>query len=227
MTGPRARARAALTEEIKLVARRQLAEEGAAALSLRAVARELDMVSSAIYRYFPSRDDLLTALIVDGYDAIGEVAESALATTGGFERRWLAMASAIRAWALANRHDFALLYGTPVSGYAAPTTTIAAAQRSAFAALSLVADAVAAGEVDTATATTPRSVRSDMAVIRAQAAPGVPDEVLARALAAWTQLFGHVSFELFGQLENVITDRDAFFELQARQMGAYVLRGTA
>ena len=67
----RARARAELTEQIKEVARRQLAETGSAGLSLRAVARELGMVSSAVYRYFPSRDELLTALIVDAYTAIG------------------------------------------------------------------------------------------------------------------------------------------------------------
>ncbi len=73
----RERVRAELTREITDVARGQLATEGAGGLSLRAVARELGMVSSAIYRYFPSRDDLLTALIIDGYNAIGEVAERA------------------------------------------------------------------------------------------------------------------------------------------------------
>ena len=72
--GARARVRAELTEEIKAVARRHLAESGAAALSLRAVARDVGMVSSAVYRYFPSRDDLLTALIVEAYDALGTAA---------------------------------------------------------------------------------------------------------------------------------------------------------
>ena len=75
--GVRARVRAELTREIAEVARRHLASDGAAALSLRAVARELGMASSAVYRYFPSRDDLLTALIVDAYDAMGEAAEVA------------------------------------------------------------------------------------------------------------------------------------------------------
>src|SRR5580693_9144815 len=73
----RERARAELTREIKEEARRQLAETGAQGLSLRAVARELGMVSSALYRYFPSRDDLLTALIIDAYNALGEQAEEA------------------------------------------------------------------------------------------------------------------------------------------------------
>ncbi len=75
----RQRARAELTREIKEGARRQLAATGADGISLRAVARELGMVSSAVYRYFPSRDDLLTALIIDAYDAVGEAAEQAIA----------------------------------------------------------------------------------------------------------------------------------------------------
>ncbi len=87
----RERVRAELTREITDVARGQLATEGAGGLSLRAVAREMGMVSSAIYRYFPSRDDLLTALIVDGYNAIGEVAEQAdAACLAGELRRALA-----------------------------------------------------------------------------------------------------------------------------------------
>src|SRR6195952_6104138 len=73
----RARVRAELTRDIKEAARRQLGEVGAAALSLRAVARELNMASSAVYRYFPSRDELLTALIVDAYEAVGTAAETA------------------------------------------------------------------------------------------------------------------------------------------------------
>ncbi len=75
----RERARAELTLEIKEEARRQLAATGADGLSLRAVAKELGMVSSALYRYYPSRDDLLTALIIDAYNALGAAAEHALA----------------------------------------------------------------------------------------------------------------------------------------------------
>ncbi|NUK72762.1 helix-turn-helix domain-containing protein, partial [Streptomyces lunaelactis] len=77
--GARERARIEVTAAIKDEARKQLAAEGASKLSLRAVARELGMVSSALYRYFPSRDELLTALIVDAYDAVGAAAETALA----------------------------------------------------------------------------------------------------------------------------------------------------
>src|ERR1700688_4015750 len=96
----RERARAELTREIKEGARRQLAATGANGISLRAVARELGMVSSALYRYYPSRDDLLTALIIDAYDAVGEAAERAIADGKPDESwgrdRWLAACHAIR-----------------------------------------------------------------------------------------------------------------------------------
>src|ERR1700743_2215062 len=87
----RERARVELTREIKEEARRQLADAGANGLSLRAVARELGMVSSALYRYYPSRDDLLTALIIDAYDAIGAAAEEAAGVPDVSARdRWVA-----------------------------------------------------------------------------------------------------------------------------------------
>jgi len=127
----RERVRAELTREITDVARGQLATEGAGGLSLRAVAREMGMVSSAIYRYFPSRDDLLTALIVDGYNAIGAVAEQADAAcpAGEYAGRWLAVCRAIRDWALAHPYEYALVYGSPVPGYQAPQQTIGPAAR--------------------------------------------------------------------------------------------------
>src|SRR6202034_3798385 len=99
----RERARAELTREIKEGARRQLAATGADGISLRAVARELGMASSALYRYFPSRDDLLTALIIDAYDAIGAAAEQAIAEGKPDEScpsdRCLVSCHATRGWA--------------------------------------------------------------------------------------------------------------------------------
>src|SRR5947207_15382093 len=109
----RERVRAELTREITETARRHLATEGAAGLSLRAVARDLGMVSSAIYRYFPSRDDLLTALIIDGYNAVGAAVEAAEGAVPrlDFPGRWFATCRALRAWALAHPHEYALVYG--------------------------------------------------------------------------------------------------------------------
>ena len=226
-TTARARARAELTREIKGAARRQLAEGSPSELSLRAVARELGMVSSAVYRYFPSRDDLLTALVIDSYDSLGTVAEEAVADArGGFEARWLRLTRAIRGWALANPNEYALIYGSPVPGYAAPEATIAAATRAVAAGVSLVVDGVAAGEIDVEQSLPiPRPVRSDFAAVREALAPDVPDSVVSRTLYAWTQLFGALSFELFGQYENVIHDRDEFFDHQMRRSARLLMAG--
>src|ERR1700688_3623533 len=127
----RTRVRAEMTDEIKAVARRHLETDGAN-LSLRAVARDMGMVSSALYRYFASRDDLLTALIVDAYNALGEIveaADTAVTDRDDLRERWLAVARAVRGWALANPSEYALLYGSPVPGYKAPQDTIPAAVR--------------------------------------------------------------------------------------------------
>jgi AcrR family transcriptional regulator len=211
----RERVRAELTREIADVARSQLATEGAGGLSLRAVAREMGMASSAIYRYFPSRDDLLTALIVDGYNAIGAAAEQADAACPAedYTGRWLAVGRAIRDWALAHPHEYALVYGSPVPGYQAPQQTIGPAARAATVFGKIISDAQGAGALQPAGLgpPPPESFAADAAGLRESVLAGVPDDVMAGALAAWTALFGMVSFELFGQFENVITDRAAFF----------------
>jgi AcrR family transcriptional regulator len=221
----RERARAEITNEIKAVARRHLAEAGASSLSLRAVTREVGMVSSAVYRYFPSRDALLTALIVDAFDAVGEAAEQSVANSGtSVKTRWLALSTAVRSWASSNPHDYALVYGSPVPGYAAPPDTINPAARVSLVMLRIVADGVASGEIDTAsTQSMPRPVHGDLARLRELSGLDIPDEVLARALLVWTGLFGAISYELFGHLHGIIEDYDAFFEHQMRRAGAYLL----
>src|SRR5215475_5450354 len=118
----RARVRAEMIGEIKAVARRHLETDGAN-LSLRAVARDMGMVSSALYRYFASRDELLTALILDAYNDLGatvEAADTAVTDRANLRGRWLAAARAVRGWALAKPAEYALLFGSPVPGYAAP-----------------------------------------------------------------------------------------------------------
>jgi AcrR family transcriptional regulator len=211
--GARERARIEVAGAIKDEARRQLAAEGATKLSLRAIARELGMVSSALYRYVPSRDDLLTALIIDAYDAVGAEAEQALAARAGDPpARWSAICVAVRAWALAHPHEYALIYGSPVPGYAAPEATIVPASRVGLALLSVVRDAHTAGRL----ALTPLSARARPEARRmaADLAPDLPPEAVAALVAAWAEMSGLISFELFGQFENVVEDRDAFY-LQA------------
>jgi AcrR family transcriptional regulator len=218
--------RAELTGEIKDEARRQLAREGAPALSLRAVTRSLGMASSAIYRYFPSRDDLLTALIVDAYDAIGKAAEEADATCArrDFGGRWRSVGMAIRTWAIANPHEYALVYGSPVPGYRAPEDTIGPASRVTLALTRIVDEASRSGDlVEPTDAPDLPPLDADVLVETGRLAelafPHATDEVIVRALAAWTQLFGMVSFELFGHFHAVVDDLEPVFERSLLEMG--------
>jgi AcrR family transcriptional regulator len=218
----RAKARAELTREIKHVARRQLAEHGAAALSLRAVAREIGLVSaSALYRYYPSRDALLTTLIIDSYDALGEAAEHAEAAVHDqpILRRWLAISHRVRAWALDNPHEYALIYGSPVPGYAAPTDTVRAAAR-----IPLLLGTLLPGlSTDThltdppAFAITP-ALHTCLSPVLATMPPGVTDDRMIRGLMAWTYLFGAVSLEVFGHRHNVIDQPSAFFDHEMQRI---------
>jgi AcrR family transcriptional regulator len=220
----RARVRAEMVGEIKRAARRHLAVDGAN-LSLRAVARDLGMVSSAVYRYFPSRDELLTALIIDAYDALGAAAEAAqaVADRADLVGRWRAVSHAIRDWAVANPHEYALIYGSPVPGYAAPVDTIGPASRPTVVLGAILADGAASGALrvrpgERLSAPVAAEVERAAEVI----APGVPAPLLARGMIAWTELFGAISFDLFGRLNNVIDDRRAWFDHQVDAMADLV-----
>ncbi|WP_330237076.1 TetR/AcrR family transcriptional regulator [Streptomyces sp. NBC_00566] len=220
--GARARARTEVTAAIKDEARRQLAAEGAAKLSLRAVARELGMVSSALYRYFPSRDDLLTALIIDAYDSLGEAAERAHQDVheADFTRRWTAVCEAVRVWALAHPHEYALIYGSPVPGYAAPATTIPSAARVALLLIGVVRDAHEGPGLTGSSL--PAELRPEAERMAADLAPGLPPEVAPAMVAAWAELFGLVGFEVFGQFTRVVEDRERFFRHAAVRLGESV-----
>ncbi|MFB7992171.1 TetR/AcrR family transcriptional regulator [Streptomyces sp. NPDC056002] len=225
--GARARAREEVTAAIKDEARRQLAAEGAAKLSLRAVARELGMVSSALYRYFPSRDDLLTALIIDAYDSVGEAAERADAAlleeaaksgAGAIApvRRWVTVGEAVRAWALAHPHEYALIFGSPVPGYTAPMTTVPAASRVGLLFVGIVRDAYQGRGI--AEPPLSEELRPEAERLGAHLAPDLPPAVVAALVAAWAQLFGLIGFELFGQFNRVVEDRSTFFTHAATQL---------
>jgi AcrR family transcriptional regulator len=218
----RARVRAEMTAEIKATARRHLETDGAN-LSLRAVSRDMGMVSSALYRYFASRDELLTALILDAYNSLGDAAEAADAAVpdrGRLRERWLAVAGAIRGWALASPAEYALIFGSPVPGYAAPRDTTVAWVRTPAVLVRIMADGFGSGaltEVPVVAAAgerLPAAVRADLARAISDIAPGLPETVLLAGITGWIQLFGTVSFELFGQFNNFITARDEYFEQQ-------------
>ena len=209
----RERARAEITAEILGAARRYLATDGAPALSLRAIARDLGMASSALYRYFGSRDELLTRLIVDAYDSLGAAAEASEAAVDrdDLPGRFAAVCRAVRTWALANPNEYALIYGSPVPGYVAPADTVGPATRVSVLLMLILIEAAAQGRVPAGETREARALDP----ILAQLPPGFPPALVQRGLMAWTGLFGVVSFELYGQLHQVVAedpaDRDAFF----------------
>jgi AcrR family transcriptional regulator len=212
-----------MTEEIKAVARRHLASDGAN-LSLRAVARDMGMASSAVYRYFASRDELLTALIIEAYDSVGEAAERADAAAAGadFTDRLVTVGLAVREWALAEPHQWALIYGSPVPGYQAPQDTIMPATRVIFLIAGIVRDAYAAGRIAERPEITGRYAE-ELAAVAEQFGPEIPPRLVGAGMAAFIQLCGAVSAELFGQLNNSVDeDRRGFLEFQMRGAAAFI-----
>jgi len=219
----RERVRAEVTREITDAARRQLADVGGAALSLRAVAREVGMVSSAVYRYFPSRDDLLTRLIIDGYDDVGAAAEAADTPDAPPRDRWLAVCRAVRAWAQAHPHEYALLYGSPVPGYRAPQDTVPAAARVALVLGRILADAAASGALPPAAGERdPALLSDDVVAVLGGDHPAVDDTVRTRALLAWSSLYGTISFELFGHFVGSVEDGDRYFDRVITELAALI-----
>jgi AcrR family transcriptional regulator len=238
--GVRARVRAELTAEIKQAATRQLATEGAAGLSLRAIARELGMASSAIYRYFASRDELLTALIIDAYNAAGDAVEQAEAACDREDRRgrFIAICGALRRWAIDNPNQWALIFGSPVPGYKAPEDTIDPATRVPTQLLTLLVElAVESGSTDPAI--TDPAVADPAMTEPAVAESGLADSLdglmattgglvhptaLSAGLEAWAELVGLISLELFGHFNNVVADNQTYFDYAVARMADRVLQ---
>ena len=208
----RARVRSEMSQEIKAVARRHLATNGAN-LSLRAVARDMDIVASALYRYFPSRDALLTALIIDAYDALAAAATNADSAVprDDLRGRWLAICRAVRTWALAHPAEYGLIYGAPVPGYAAPPDTVEPAAKVILLLAGIVIDAGDRLKPLTASPIT-APLRADLRRLIEERPGDVIEERLERVLVAWTHLYGVLNFEVFGRLNDMIEARAEYFD---------------
>ncbi|MEV7607723.1 WHG domain-containing protein [Paenarthrobacter sp. NPDC089322] len=215
---PRERARAQTIADIVRIGREHLAIHGAAALSLRAVARDLGVVSSAVYRYVQSRDELLTLLLIDAYNELGDEVDAAVEAVPGedFAAQFTALGKSVRAWALREPASYALLFGSPVPGYQAPgERTTQPGTRVVVRLVSIFDAAHRAGalsaEVSPAVVIPPK-LTEDMARIRSDLGLAVPDAALARGVLVWTALFGAVSFEVFGQYgADTFAARDELF----------------
>lgn len=220
--GKRQESRDRIERQIVEVGRRHLGTDGAAGLSLRAIARELGLVSSAVYRYVASRDDLLTLLIVDAYTELADAVDQARRDVDApWDDRLLAMARTVRRWALDQPARWALMYGSPVPGYHAPEFTVGPGTRVIGALLMVVAEGVAAGDVpDMGTGPGPTlsaATSADFAGVRKEFGFTGSDATVLKCFLLWAALVGAVSLEVFGQYgADTLTDPAEVFDGQIR-----------
>lgn len=203
---------------IKDIARQQLVKAGAAGLSLDAVARDSGLPVADVEAAFPHRDDLLTALVIDAYDASGEAMEqadgAAAAAGGSGGARLLAVTRALRRWSFANPAEFTLIYGSPVPGYHAPQDTVPPASRTPAVLAAIVRSALEAGEL-----TPPRRPVPGPPLLRPEAlqlfggAPGAPfSDIVERGIVLWSSLIGLLVFQVFSRTHDSVRDEAAFFD---------------
>jgi AcrR family transcriptional regulator len=220
----RERVRDEMTAEILAVARAHVAEEGAAALSLRSVARDLEMAPSALYRYFDGRDALLSALIMAAYEALAAEAERAADRAQRGEAsdadRWREVPRAMRQWALGHPHEWGLIFGTPVPGYEAPMDTVEPYARVAAAMVRPVVEAKEAGRLrmDRPERAVDAALREAVAPVAEALFTDMPVAKVVLAVQAWTTVVGVISLEVFGHWRNTILDPEAFFEATIRDV---------
>ncbi|MDO5496183.1 MAG: TetR/AcrR family transcriptional regulator [bacterium] len=225
--GVRAANRVRLERAILNAATGIIKKKGASALTIRGVAAKVDLAPSALYRYYPGLDALLTALIVAAYRDVEAAAARAAerAAREPAQERALAVALAVRRWAIAHPHRYSLIYGTPVPGYKAPTDTVDPASGVGRVLIGVLG---AGGQPHEAPADDDAG-RASAVDAETAAAMGIPPHVAVHAIRLWTHLFGMISFELFGHWVNVVADPEEFFTAEVRRLVADVMEaaGTA
>lgn len=210
----RQRYREQTREEAKEVALRQLAESGTGGLSLNAIAREIGLSGPALYRYFANRDALLTALISDGFDAVGDALEDAAAAAAGqpADDRLRAVLGAFRTWAVTQPHRYLLLFGTPVPNYRAPGDTIEIAARMFATVQAAIVDVAAERDSTDPTRTRPAPTPLDQQLARWQGDSSAPPHLVRAGVVAWTRLHGVLSLEIQGSFGPMGFDAGLLYE---------------
>jgi AcrR family transcriptional regulator len=216
------RERSTTIAQIKAVARQQMAEYGTAGLSLRGIAREMGITAPAIYNYFPRLDDLITALIVDAFNALADAMEAAEAAEAS-ERPYdkiMALCLAYREWAMADSTVFQLIYGNPIPGYHAPEElTIPLARRPFLGLFRWFIRAHQAGEltIPAEYQSVPPAMAEGIAAWRRETGIEIPDALLGLLMSGWARIHGAVLLELFGHLEPLVGGGGTFYryELEA------------
>jgi AcrR family transcriptional regulator len=216
MTTRREKLRNNTIDEIKQLARQQMAAEGATGISLRAIARDMGMTVTALYRYFASYDDLITELIVDAFNALADHVDAAQAAQPHDNypaRLWAAM-WAYREYARQFPHEFALIYGTPIPNYHAPRErTVPATTRTYLVFGRIVHEAIVAGVLHPSAEHV--TIYNAMSEQLKHLPPAIGQLVTSQGLAivgiGWARMHGIVMLELFGHLQPVIGDVDVLY----------------
>jgi AcrR family transcriptional regulator len=217
--GKRQESRERIEAQIIEVGRRHLLTHGPAGLSLRAVAREVGMVSSAVYRYVASRDELLTLLLVDAYSDLADAVDRARAAASPpswWRDDFGAFAHAVRDWALEHPARWALLYGSPVPGYHAPAEqTVAPGTRVVRVFFEAVADGITAGDIASTNNLAAQPLSSDYGRVREEFGFDGDDAVVAKCFLLWAAVVGAISLEVFGGYgADTLTQPRAVFDAQ-------------
>ncbi len=212
----------ATSNAIKVTARRLMAEKGTAGLSLRAIARELGITAPALYYYFPSLDDLITALIVDAFTAhaayVRQVAKDSAHRDATPAAQLVTGVHAYRAWALKYSMDFQLIYGNPIPGYVAPAAiTVPAASLLGELFMELIMAARAAGEFEIPAAycqVPPTVLAHYQTRFGLDEATGLFFHIMNQL---WSMIHGMVALEIYHHSGPVVGDTDAFYEQTVRR----------
>ncbi|AEH09983.1 regulatory protein TetR [Candidatus Protofrankia datiscae] len=235
----RDRLRAETVLEIKAIALRHMADGGAAALSLRAIAREMGMTAGALYSYYDTRDDMITALVTDIYTSVARRLEAVRAAAPADDpgAALVAVAMAYREWAVTNPQEYQLLYGSPIPGYRFPTEGDAssAEQQACGVLLRLVETAwpglrermsAPGADLDGTGAGTDDYDWSDFtppfAALARAAVPGLPPAAVALSLRIWGRLHGLLALEINGHLRPHVADPATLYRAEVRELAAWL-----
>lgn len=213
----------AMMETIKLVARKQMAAEGTSALSLRAIAREMEVTAPALYRYFPNRDELITALILDAYNALADslAASDKHSESGNYAARMRAVLLAYRAWALQHPTDFQLIFGNPIPNYEAPAeVTLPAARRNFETFIRILSEALEAGmlRLSSDNAQVPPAVEPYLQAVAQHEGYTVPLYMIYIATVGWSRIHGMIMLELFDHTQPIVGDTEAFYRYEIESL---------
>jgi AcrR family transcriptional regulator len=190
-------------QTIKDAAWKHIAKEGAPALSLRAIARDLKITAPAIYNYFPDRDALVTTLIIDAYTSFGDsqLAARDAVPPEDLIGRMTAIGLAYRNWAHKYPQRYQLIFGTPIPGYETPVTEVMpSAARSLSVLVSVVEQLRLAGKLKIKSFPKVQAGFKGGFEMWKKYGGDVDILSLSVAMVIWARVHGIVSLEIAGNL---------------------------